>query len=171
MLFTAIDPLAFRRACARFATGITVTTVRGPDGEPHGLTVNSFTSVSLTPPLILVCLDHSCTILEMFRNSAYFGVNILRDDQKPVSTRFAQRGLDRFNGTPWHSTDNGVPVLEGVLGFLECRLVQTLNAGDHCILIGEVISAEVTDGRPLLYYNSSYRGLEAEPAGANATQI
>lgn len=157
-----VDPLVFRRTCARFATGITITTVRGPDREPHGLTANSFTSVSLTPPLVLVCIDQSCTILPMFRNSAYYGINILREDQRYVSTRFAQRGLDRFNGIPWRETDTGVPVLNDVIGFLECRLVQSVDAGDHCILIGEVLSAEFKDGRPLLYFNSRYRELQAD---------
>ena len=167
MSCTSVDPLSFRRACARFATGITVTTVRGPDGEPHGLTANSFTSVSLTPPLVLVCIDHSCNVLPMLRAATHYGINILREEQRPISSRFAQRGLDRFNGIPWRETSAGVPVLLGVIGFLECRLVQAVDAGDHCILIGEVIATEFSDGRPLLYYNSAYRGLEEETSDGN----
>src|SRR6266581_3486375 len=97
-----IDKHLFRRVCGRFTSGITITTVLDEAGRVHGLTANSFTSVSLTPPIVLVCVDNRSKVLEHFRRQSHFGINILADHQKPLSDRFAGSGYDRFEGVEWH---------------------------------------------------------------------
>jgi flavin reductase (DIM6/NTAB) family NADH-FMN oxidoreductase RutF len=154
-----VTPALFRGVCSKFATGVTIVTVLGPEGEPHGLTANSFTSVSLTPPLVLICIDHSASILPLFRSALHFGINILNEDQKDMSTRFARKGQNRFHGIEWRAGRCGVPELGGVLAFMECTLLNSVDAGDHAILIGEVTHAEVGHGNPLLYFDSGYRTL------------
>lgn len=150
------DPAQFRRACARFATGITVSTALAADGTPHGFTANSFTSVSMEPPLVLICVDNRANVLRHFAHAEHFGVNILAEDQEAISVRFAERGLDRFEGIDWHPGSTGVPLLGGALARFECVTRQTINAGDHMIILGEVLHAEWQDGAPLLYYASAY---------------
>lgn len=150
------DPAQFRRACARFATGITVSTALAADGTPHGFTANSFTSVSMEPPLVLICVDHRANVLRHFEQAAHFGVNILAEDQEALSVRFAERGLDRFNGIDWHPGATGVPLLGGALARFECATRQSIPAGDHLIILGEVLHAEWENGAPLLYYASAY---------------
>lgn len=154
-----VDPYLFRKSCGRYATGIAVATVTGPDGKPYGLTVNSFTSVSCAPPLVLICVDYRCTLLPMFRSSSWYGINVLSDHQRDLSIRFSQRELDRFDGIEWRRSENGVPFIPSCLASLECCVSQTVEAGDHAILIAEVTSAEWRDGEPLVYFGSSYRHL------------
>ncbi len=103
----------FRHACGRFATGVTIATVLDADGLPHGLTVNSFTSVSLSPPLISICLGHAVTVIDSFRESKYFGINVLADNQQALSDRFARKGQDRFEGLEWVRGENGRPCCRG----------------------------------------------------------
>jgi flavin reductase (DIM6/NTAB) family NADH-FMN oxidoreductase RutF len=155
----------FRLACGRYSTGIAVATVIDKQGEPHGITVNSFTSVSLAPPLVLICLDHKARILEHFRAGVHFGINVLNEFQREISDYFASSKRDRFNGIDWRPGGTGVPLLPRGLAFLECKLRHRVPAGDHDIVIGEVISAQVEEGRPLIYYASGYRklGADAEP--------
>jgi flavin reductase (DIM6/NTAB) family NADH-FMN oxidoreductase RutF len=160
MSFAAVDPDTFRRACSKFATGIAIATVVGPDGVPHGMTINSFASVSCVPPLVLVCIDYRCNILPLFRASAYYGINILSDDQMDLSVRFAQKGQDRFDGIDWIPGDTAAPRLPGALAFLECCVTQTVEAGDHAVFIGEVVRAVCQNGTPLLFFNSNYRHLK-----------
>ncbi len=143
-------PDLFRKSCARFATGIAIATVTGADGSPYGLTINSFASVSCWPPLVLICVDYRCNILPHFRASSHYGVNVLRESQRSLSARFAQKQPDRFEGLDWHCGETGVPILQGCLSVMECSVTQTLEAGDHAILIGEVERAEFHDGKPLL---------------------
>jgi flavin reductase (DIM6/NTAB) family NADH-FMN oxidoreductase RutF len=154
-----IDPISLRTACARFATGVTVATVLGSDGEPQGFTANSFTSVSCAPPLILICIDHRTTALPHFRANPLFGINVLAEDQRHVSVRFAQRQANRFEGIDWWLSESGVPLLGDTLARLECAATQSLEAGDHTIVVGEVFRAEWRDGRPLLFYASRYSEL------------
>jgi flavin reductase (DIM6/NTAB) family NADH-FMN oxidoreductase RutF len=151
----------FRRACGRFATGVCVATVVDRQGAPHGLTVSSFTSVSLDPPLLLICLGHAVTVIDCFRASKYFGINVLRVEQRELSERFARKGFDRFDGLPWTSGRCGVPLLPGALASMECELVQRVTSGDHDIFVGRMIGAQVEEGDPLIYYASRYRGLAA----------
>jgi flavin reductase (DIM6/NTAB) family NADH-FMN oxidoreductase RutF len=151
---------AFRQVCSSYATGITVVTLRTPEGAPQGMTVNSFTSVSLDPPLILVCIDRRATLLPWLVSVPYFAVNILSESQREISTRFAQSRADRFDGVEWRAGEQGSPVIEGTLGCIECRVAQKSEAGDHIIFVGEVLRAQCREGRPLLYFRSRYRGLD-----------
>lgn len=162
MPLTVVDQDTFRRACARFATGITVATVLSPDGVPFGMTANSFTSVSCNPPLILVCVDYRSSILPHFRAAEYFGINILTETQRDYSVRFSQRQPDRFDGIDWRRGEHGVPLLAGSLAAMECSIYETVEAGDHAIFIAEVVRAEFCDGNPLLYFGSSYRRITAD---------
>lgn len=159
MPFSAVDRDSFRRACGKFPTGVAVATVNGADGAPHGLTVNSFTSVSLSPPLVLICVDHAAAVLAHFRAARCFGVNVLRESQRELSVRFSRKGHDRFNGLEWAPGQTGVPLLGGVLAALECVVEQTVEAGDHTIFIGEVVAATAHSGKPLIYYESGYHAL------------
>jgi len=154
-----IEKQHFRRICGKFASGITIATVRDAGGAPHGMTANSFTSVSLTPPLVLVCVDHRARILEHFRIGEHFGINILGAAHRPLSDRFAGSGYDRFEGVEWRPGHTGVPLLHDVLATLECARVNIVTAGDHDIVIGEVLHADCQDGDPLVFYGSQYRCL------------
>ena len=149
----------FRRACGRFATGVAVAAVLDREGAPHGLTVSSFTSVSLHPPLILICLGHAVTNIEEFRHASHFGLSILREEERRISDRFAQKGHNRFDGVDWRRGETGVPLLAGAVATLECAAHQRFTACDHDILIGEVVRAHVSDGGPLVHFASRYRKL------------
>jgi flavin reductase (DIM6/NTAB) family NADH-FMN oxidoreductase RutF len=149
----------FRRACGRFPTGVAIASVMDSQETPHGLTVNSFTSVSLTPPLILICLGHEVTSLDVFRTASHFAINILAEDQREISARFARQGHDRFDGVEWRRGEYGAPLLEGVLAEIECALRRAIPAGDHDILLGEVLRVRVHKGDPLVHYASRYRRL------------
>jgi len=158
-LSRAASAEAFREACAKFATGVAVATVLAPDGTPHGLTVSSFTAVSIDPQLILVCIDYACPFLTYFRASTHFGVNVLAESQRELSVIFAEKPEGRFDGVEWSSTASGVPLLRNCLANLECRVSSIIEAGDHAIFLAEVVEAESRDGQPLLYYNRDYRSL------------
>ena len=152
---------AFREACAKFATGVAVATVLAPDGTPHGLTVSSFTAVSIEPPLILVCIDYGCAFLGHFRASTHFGVNVLAETQRELSVIFAEKPEGRFEGVEWYRSASGVPLLQNCLTNLECRVWSIVEAGDHAVFLAEVVEAESREGQPLLYYNRDYRSLSA----------
>ena len=150
----------FRRACAQFATGVAVATVLDESGAPHGMTVNSFTSVSLAPPLALICIAHSASVIDLFRRAGHFGISMLGEEQRALSERFAQRGRDRFDDVPWCPGDSGVPLIPDAPSHIEFRLVRTETAGDHDIFIGEAVRTVVRAGNPLIYYGSGYSRLE-----------
>jgi flavin reductase (DIM6/NTAB) family NADH-FMN oxidoreductase RutF len=149
----------FRRACGRFATGVTIASVLDRDGAPHGLTVNSFCSVSLEPPLISISLGHHVSVISHFRAAKSFAINILTAEQQPLSDRFARKGHDRFDGLDWRHGVFGAPLLPGVLATLECDVYRIIPMGDHDLFVGEVMHVTVRDGDPLLYFASSYRHL------------
>jgi flavin reductase (DIM6/NTAB) family NADH-FMN oxidoreductase RutF len=163
-----VGPQAFLRACAQFATGVAITTVLDSTGAPHGMTVNSFTSVSLQPPLVLVCIDHKARILEHLASSELFAINILRENQQALSRRFSTPDDDRFGSVEWVPGDTSMPLIPGALATLECVVVERLKSGDHTILVGEVVSAVRHEGRPLLYFSSAYTRLDVgrAPAGS-----
>jgi len=154
-----IEKQQFRRICGKFASGITVATVLDTEGTCHGMTANSFTSVSLAPPLVLVCVDHRASIRDHFRIGEYFGINILSASQKSLSDKFAGSGYDRFEGVSWYPGKTGVPLLPDVLATIECSQVNVVTAGDHDIVIGEVLHANCQDGEPLVFYGGQYRRL------------
>jgi flavin reductase (DIM6/NTAB) family NADH-FMN oxidoreductase RutF len=154
-----VDATLYRQTCARFATGITVVTVADEGGHPHGMTVNSFSSVSLDPPLVLVSIDLRNAILGHFLSSRFFAINILAEHQQHLSQRFSSTSENRFSNIAWHAGETGVPLLEGVLAHLECSVSRTFDAGDHTVLLGEVRYAGYKEGRPLVYFGSSYQNL------------
>ena len=150
----------FCSACAKFPTGVTVVTVLDEQGSPHGMTASSFTSVSLAPPLVLVCVDHRAKLLAHLKPSKCIGINILSEGQYQLSVHFARRGQDRFGGVDWTAGHHGVPLIPGVLAALECRIERMVDAGDHAILIAEVLRVDCRDGRPLVYFGSGYHKLD-----------
>ncbi len=146
----------YRQALGTFATGITVVTARSDTGELVGLTANSFTSVSLDPPLILWCLSNSSDSLAVFRNAGYFAVNILAADQQDLSRHFARKQKDKFVSINYRSGNAGAPLLDGCVTWLQCRVVNSYLAGDHHVFIGEVEQLETTGKEALLYHQGSY---------------
>jgi flavin reductase (DIM6/NTAB) family NADH-FMN oxidoreductase RutF len=162
-----IAPADFRRALACFASGVTAVTTRDADGRPLGLTVTAFSSVSLEPPLVLVCVDERSEAHVGFKQSGVFGVSILAADQESVSRRFAWGGATKFEETETVTGSLGVPLVAGALAHLECRVVAAHAAGDHVVYVGEIVAFSTRPGRPLLYYQGRYRGLdpdEGDPA-------
>jgi flavin reductase (DIM6/NTAB) family NADH-FMN oxidoreductase RutF len=149
----------FRRACGRFATGVAIAGAMDAKGVPHGLTVNSFSSVSLDPPLILICLGHAIAAIDVFREARHFGLSVLRANQRALSERFAAPMDNRFDSLAWRKGKAGSPLLDDVLAQIECATVRRFSAGDHDIFIGEMTSAAVDQGEPLIYFASEYREL------------
>jgi flavin reductase (DIM6/NTAB) family NADH-FMN oxidoreductase RutF len=156
---TKFDPSRFRAACSRFPTGVAILTLLGVDGLPYGLTVNSFTSVSLDPPLILVCVDNRSHVLKQFAPNCKFAVNILSEHQRTLSQLFARRGNDRFSATEWIPGRFGAPIFPETLASFECELSQSVQAGDHQVLIGRVEEVSHSEGNGLVYFSSAYRRL------------
>ncbi|WP_119307653.1 flavin reductase family protein [Cohaesibacter haloalkalitolerans] len=154
-----IEATEFRQALGRFATGIAVVTTLGKDGEPLGLTVNSFNSVSLDPPLVLWSLDKSSLQLDGFKTSGFYGVSILSCEQEETSNLFAMIAEDRFEQTGWQARKTGAPMIDGALVQIDCTTEQIIDAGDHVILLGRVVDIAVKDGEPLIYYGGAYRDL------------
>jgi flavin reductase (DIM6/NTAB) family NADH-FMN oxidoreductase RutF len=154
------DPRTLRDALGCFATGVTVVTCLGRDGTPAGLTVNSFTSVSLHPPLLLVCLHKMAASSAALTEASHFAVNVLQTGQQPASIRFATRDEDRFGTTPWACGEAGAPILKDSLGVFECERHAVHDGGDHHILIGQVVKASFDGGLdPLLFFRGRYRRL------------
>jgi flavin reductase (DIM6/NTAB) family NADH-FMN oxidoreductase RutF len=154
------DPRTLRDALGCFATGVTVVTCVGADGKPAGLTVNSFTSVSLDPPLLLVCLHKMAGSSMALTEASHFAVNVLQTGQQPASIRFSTRDEDRFGATPWSCGEAGAPILEESLGVFECERYAVHDGGDHYILIGQVVKASFDASLdPLLFFRGRYRRL------------
>ncbi len=154
------DARTLRDALGCFATGVTVITTFEENGDPVGLTANSFTSVSLEPPLLLVCIAKTSSSLKALERSPNFAVNVLHIGQQPASNIFAQQGEDRFRQTPWKRGRHDAPLLSNALANFECRRHAMHDAGDHVILVGEVLRAAFDPRRdPLLYFRGKYRRL------------
>lgn len=155
-----MDQYRFRNLCGRFATGVAVITALDGDDLPVGMTANSFASLSLEPPLVTVAIDHAATSHDLLTAAERFTINVLEANQEELSRRFAAPGRDRFDGIGWHRGDDGSLRLDGVLAHLVCSRYGSLEAGDHTLIIGEVLGGDAADhGRPLLYYRGGY----AEP--------
>ena len=155
-----VDPQRLRRACAKFATGITILTACDRAGVAHGMTANSFTSVSLDPPLVLVCVDYRARIINHLRETNPIGINVLGEHQRDLSARFAGPGEDRFLGVTWEAGATGAPLLTHALASIEAVITQLVKGGDHAIIIAEVKRVRWSEGRPLLYFDSDYWKLE-----------
>lgn len=156
----SIDPDLFRSVLGRFATGITIITVRDADSRDHGMTVSAFSSLSLEPPMVLTCIANDATMAPVIATADSFAVNILSDHQEALSRRFAGKQDDRFADVPFSRSAQGNVVLDEVLASLDCRIVTRHAGGDHVIVIGEVLAGQVREGRPLLYYRGGYAQLE-----------
>ncbi len=150
-----MDPLKFRQALGRFTTGICIATTTRPCGAPVGLTINSFNSVSLDPPLVLWSIGKNTASRPDFDLTDRFAINVLARDQKQVSDIFARPG-DKFASVNWQPGKTGVPVIGGSIATFECRMSSRHEGGDHIIMIGEVEHFDQADGHPLLYVDGSY---------------
>ena len=156
-----IDHDLFRSVLGRFASGITVVTTRDADGRDVGMTVSAFSSVSLEPPMISVCIERRASMFRALQVAVQFGVSILASDQEALSRRFAaMESSHRFEGIGYERGESGVVLLDEALAHIECRVVAQHEAGDHTIFIGLVERADARDARPLLYYRGGYAQLE-----------
>ncbi|MHC0038917.1 flavin reductase family protein [Pseudoneobacillus sp. C159] len=146
----------YKELLGNYPTGVTVVTTTDEKGTPLGLTVNSFASVSINPLLILWSIDKNVSSYEPFVNSGKFAVNILAADQGDICILFATKGTDRFNNCEWELSPHKLPILSGTIGVLQCKTYQAIDAGDHTILIGEVIEIQNVNKEPLLYHKRKF---------------
>lgn len=156
----SISKEEFRRALSRFASGVTIVTTKDAAGKSHGITVSAFCSVSLEPPLILVCIERTTASHRAIADSKRFVVNVLRENQRDISNHFAAPSDDKFAGIEYHAGIAEIPVLTAALANLECRLQNAYDGGDHTIFVGEIEHAVIDDGNPLVYFHGDYRKLE-----------
>lgn len=161
MSVRGVDPPQFRQLLGRFPTGVTVLTTRTASGAPVGMTASSVASVSLDPPLVLVCVDKSNDMHAAMEQATHFVLNVLSADQEAVSRRFAASDApeDRFHGVSYRDNERGIAVLEGVVAHIECEKESAVPGGDHTVFLGRVLGGVATDRRPLLYYRGGYAGL------------
>jgi flavin reductase (DIM6/NTAB) family NADH-FMN oxidoreductase RutF len=162
---SAVDVSAFRQAMGSFATGVTIVTVASGDGNMHGMTVNSFSSVSLDPMLVLVCLNETSRGADLIERTGTFAVNVLSAGQQDLSRRFADRhrpaGAAMFDGVPFEPGTTGCPVLADAAASFDCLLRQTYHAGDHLIALGEVVAlVHRPQQEPLIFHSGTYKSLE-----------
>jgi flavin reductase (DIM6/NTAB) family NADH-FMN oxidoreductase RutF len=154
-----IEKNELRRVMGHFATGVTVITTCDERGQPFGLTANAVTSVSLVPPLILICVDKKADTYPHFDRSKVFTVNILSEEQEILSRRFATSGIEKFEGVGYRKNEIGCAILDDAVGHVDCRVAQSYDAGDHTIYVGEVLDADAKDTPPLLFFRGGYRKL------------
>ncbi|WP_244306319.1 flavin reductase [Paraburkholderia lacunae] len=153
---SVFDVAEFRRALGAFVTGVTVVTTIQPDGSPRGFTANSFTSVSLDPALILVCIAKTASSHPVFSQTQRFAVSVLAEDQRSVSGVFASKSADKFAQVAWHARQTGSPLIDGAAASFDCETHQVVDAGDHIILIGRVVAFANTSATPLGYCRGAY---------------
>ncbi|HXH03548.1 MAG TPA: flavin reductase family protein [Candidatus Competibacteraceae bacterium] len=163
-----LDPRELRKALGAFVTGVTVVTTLDSDGTPRGFTANSFTSVSLDPPLILVCVGKHASSHGVFVKTTRFAVNILAETQKSISSTFAAKAPDKFAGVAWRHGRTGSPLLADVAAWLDCEMHEVIEVGDHAILFGRVVDFGYQSSTPLGYCRGNYLtfGLEQEALNA-----
>ena len=163
MPLSTIDPATFRSVLGRFASGVTVVTVRDNQHYDHGMTVSAFCSLSLEPPLVLVCIEKSASLHAVIANgetASQFAVNILESKQEELARRFADDHPNRFDGVGFTRGTTGAPIIDDCLAVIECEVQSRHPAGDHTIVIGAVIASATSEGSPLLYYRGGYATLE-----------
>jgi flavin reductase (DIM6/NTAB) family NADH-FMN oxidoreductase RutF len=158
-MMTDFDSRTFRAACGSFATGVAVITAKGAEGELVGFTANSFTSVSLDPALVLFSLGREANCLPTFEKAGHFAINILAEDQRALSQRFADPDSDKWEGIAFDLWTTGAPIIEGTLANLECRTETVLDGGDHRLFLGRVLRLGCREGRPLLFFRGAYHAL------------
>lgn len=159
----SIDPLDLRRAFGAFATGVTIVTTVDKNAEVYGFTANSFTSVSLDPPLLLVNIAKSAYGLQIFTGAPGFAINILAEKQRDLSNTFASSGADKFANTSWTTKSTGSPVFDGVIAWFDCEFFQQVDAGDHVILIGKVLDYGYSSDSPLAFCRGAYLSFGLSP--------
>jgi flavin reductase (DIM6/NTAB) family NADH-FMN oxidoreductase RutF len=152
-----VDTSQFRQLCGRFATGVVVVTASDRSGEHHGMTANSFTSVSLDPPLVSINVERAASFHAVISEAERFALNVLSTEQEAISRHFAGSEAHRFEG--YRTLGSGQVVLEGVIAAIECAAYTRFEVGDHTVFVGQVIGGEVKDGRPLLYFRGGYHEL------------
>jgi flavin reductase (DIM6/NTAB) family NADH-FMN oxidoreductase RutF len=161
MTATSLTPTDFRHALSQFATGVTVVTVERAPGQAYGMTANSLTSVSLDPLLVLICVDQRSHLLPLIKQKRQFAINVLKEHQQAISAYFAQAEqtpeTDAKLGIQYRWTQAGIPLIEDTIAQIVCRVVASYIAGDHTIFLGEVQSADLFPGEPLLFFRSHYR--------------
>lgn len=167
----AVDANQFRAVMGCLASGVTVVTTVDRQGEPRGLTATAVCSVSLTPPLVLVCIDHAADCYAAFREAQAFAVNLLREGQENLSRQFASKVGRKFDGIAHTPGATGAPILSGALAHVECRLTAQYPGGDHTIFVGEAVGSGMAlsdgDGFPLVHFRGGYARLDARPPGAS----
>jgi flavin reductase ActVB len=155
----SVSPDEFRAVLGRFPSGVTVVTTSGQDGSNQGMTVSAFCSVSLEPPLVLICIEKTASVHPALIASSGFVVNILSTDQEQIARRFSIIDIDRFEGVGYSKSASGFAILDDVLGIIECSTFALHETGDHTIIVGKVDSATARTGTPHLYYRGGYAQL------------
>ena len=157
------DTREFRNALGTFTTGVTIVTTLAADGEPVGLTANSFNSVSLDPPMVLWSLAKTSNSLDLFKNAAHWAVHILADDQETLSNKFAKKGEDKFAGIDWSKGVGGIPLLPGCTSVMQCQTEYAYEGGDHIIFVGRVVDFARDDKKPLVFVQGRYALAAGKP--------
>ena len=156
-----VSEAEFRSALSRFPSGVTVVTTRDAAGHLHGITVSAFCSVSLAPPMVLICIEKATASHDSFITSGVFVVNVLHESQQDLSQHFATPLEDKFSSVEYELNTDGVPVLSNALASIECRLRHSYDGGDHTIFVGAVENAIVGEGDPLVYFHHNYAGVKS----------
>ncbi len=152
-------PAQYREALGRYATGVAIVTCEGDGRGPVGVTVNSFTSLSIDPPLVLWCLDNRSDRADAYLTSDAFAINVLARAQQALSVRFSETGQHDFDGIRYETLATNAPVLPGALAVFDCRVEARHDGGDHTIVVGRVVELVSRDGEPLLFFRGRYRGI------------
>lgn len=153
-----IESAEFRRILGHWSTGVAIICARSPDGSPCGLTANAVCSLSLEPPLILVCVEKTADSHDCIRDAGAFAVNVLAAEHELTARKFAaDDGPAKFEGVAYHDSSNGSPVLDDALAWIDCTVHAVYPGGDHTIFVGNVVAGDAVDGEPLLYYRGGYR--------------
>jgi len=154
-----VEKVEFRRTLGHFASAVTVVTATLEDGRPAGITVTAFSSLSLEPPLVLICIDKQARIHDHFARDGYFAVNILSEEQETVSRRFASSEPDPFREIGYTDGASAAPLIHDAVAAIECKIVDLLPGGDHTIIVGEVEATKIREGKPLLYFRGGYAAI------------
>lgn len=155
----AVSKAEFRSALGHFSSGVTVVTTKCEGGELAGITVTAFSSLSLEPPLVLICIDKRARLHDPLALGRHFAVNLLAENQELISRRFASSGPDQFAGVGYVEGASGSPLLSDTIAAIECRIVERCPGGDHTIIVGEVEATTIAEGKPLLYFRGGYNRL------------
>lgn len=155
-----VESAEFRRILGHWSTGVAIVCARAPDGHPCGLTANAFCSLSLDPPLVLVCVEKTADSHDCIRAAGAFAISVLASNDELTARRFAANdGNDKFEGVAYHTTPSGSPALDDALAWVDCTVHAVYPGGDHTIFVGAVVGGDAVEGEPLLYYRGGYRGV------------